>query len=353
MANPTLIDWNLIEQTGLLKIFKAYTKKYSSNKKEDLAVQMKILLRLNDEADAIGRFNWKEIAKGIAMTSDEIERLLYFRGQLILWYYSNNDKFMITPFSGSGINFNGKFSKARPVPISLNNEVNNYDEQSKALDRELTILYEIPSEKELKTLDINKVCVIIRDYPCQLNNTTIISRAVINDPLLEIESEIFPTSRTARFLSTGVKGLRINDESEATNVEDANRKLENAVLSGEPYIPITGKAEFQDLQAGQATKGEDYMLALQTLENFRLSTYGIENGGLFNKKAHELESEESINAGPVEGRLERAYNCREDAMKIARAVFGINMRCEIAVKSTKETTKNEGENEHETDDSER
>ena len=146
--------------------------------------------------------------------------------------------------------------------------------------------------------------------------------------------------------------MRINDESEVQNVIDANSKLEDAVMSGDPYVPITGKADFQDLQGGQATKGEDYMLALQTLENFRLSTYGIENGGLFNKKAHELESEEAINAGPVQGRLERALNCREDPMEIARAVFKIKMRCEIAQSGTKEEQEGEN-NDEDNDDSER
>lgn len=349
MGKPIMIDTSLIEKTGLLNLFKAYLKGSKGNSKSNLMEEMRILLRLNDESDAIGRFNWIDIAEGIEMTSDDIERLLYFRGQLIFFYNANNSKYMITPFAGSGIKFNGKFSKATPVPIALESEVDNYEAQKQLLeDIELTILYEIPSAEELEKIGgKEKCCVIIRDYPPQLNSNNIIARYTINDPLLTIEAEIFPTARTARFLATGVKGLRINDESEVDNVNDANSKLEDAVLSGDAYIPITGKADFQDLQTGQATKGEDYMLALQTLENFRLSTYGIENGGLFNKKAHELESEESINAGPVEGRLVRSLNCREDAMKIARAVFGIKMRCVISQEAQKENEPEKEEEEHE------
>lgn len=355
MGKPVMIDTSLIEKTGLLNLFKAYLKGSKGNSKSNLMEEMRILLRLNDESDAIGRFNWLDIAEGIEMTSDDIERLLYFRGQLIFFYNENDNKYMITPFAGSGIKFNGKFSKATPVPIALENEVDNYAEQKKLLgNTSLTILYEIPTEKELAELGgKEKCCVIIRDYPPQLNSNSIIARYTINDPLLTIEAEIFPTARTARFLATGVKGLRINDESEVDNVNDANGKLEDAVLSGDAYIPITGKADFQDLQTGQATKGEDYMLALQTLENFRLSTYGIENGGLFNKKAHELESEESINAGPVEGRLVRSLNCREDAMKIARAVFGIKMRCVLSQEVQKANEPEQEEEEEHEYDSER
>ena len=42
-------------------------------------------------------------------------------------------------------------------------------------------------------------------------------------------------------------------------------------------------------------KIEEYMLAMQSLDNLRLSGYGIDNGGLFEKKAHELQTEADIN----------------------------------------------------------
>ena len=94
--------------------------------------------------------------------------------------------------------------------------------------------------------------------------------------------------------NTGISGIRVQSGDESQNVEDANAAVEIAAKTGRPYIPVVGSVDFQDFGSQPGIKtAQEYMLALQSLDNFRLSAYGIENGGPFEKKAHELEEDQA------------------------------------------------------------
>ena len=86
----------------------------------------------------------------------------------------------------------------------------------------------------------------------------------------------------------------------------------------------------QELTDGATLKAEEYMLALQSLDNFRLSTYGIDNGGLFEKKAHELQSEADINGGPVGLVLQDGLSIRQNFCNIVNNIWGTSIWCEPA-----------------------
>jgi hypothetical protein len=126
--------------------------------------------------------------------------------------------------------------------------------------------------------------------------------------------------RTSLLASTGVKGVRVNDADQAEAVADGNRGLESGALTGQPFVPIVGSIEFQELTNGPTNKSEEYMLAMQSLDNLRLSGYGIDNGGLFEKKAHELQSEADINGGPVGLVLQDGLSIRQNFCNIVNSI---------------------------------
>lgn len=136
--------------------------------------------------------------------------------------------------------------------------------------------------------------------------------------------------RTSLISSTGINGIRVNDADQQQNVMDAGRSVEHAALTGNPWVPIVGNIEFQELTNGQLGKSEEYMLALQSLDNLRLSGYGIDNGGLFQKKAHELQSEADLNGGPVGLVLQDGSSIRQNFCNIVNSIWGIGMWCEPA-----------------------
>lgn len=124
--------------------------------------------------------------------------------------------------------------------------------------------------------------------------------------------------------------MRVNTQDESSNVVAANRSVDTAALNGQRYIPVVGNLEFQDLAGGDVAKAEEFLLALQSLDNFRLSLYGLDNGGLFQKKSHMLEAEQTMNAAHAKSPLDDGLMIRQHMCDIANAIWGIGISCEVS-----------------------
>ena len=95
-------------------------------------------------------------------------------------------------------------------------------------------------------------------------------------------------------------------------------------------MPIIGSLEFQELTNQSPELAEQFMVAMQSLDNLRLSTYGIDNGGLFEKKSHMLQSEMNLNGGPVGLVLEDGLALRQNFCMICNSIWDLGMWCEPA-----------------------
>lgn len=281
-----------------------------------------------DEQDAVTRYTWYNLPCNI--TSQELERLLYYKGQLAFFYVEQLDQFFFMPYALDGtIDFYGRFNRIHPVPMAegqTNEEKALYKSQMEILSKlKMNVLYDIPIEP----VDPFTSCVLLHDYTKQMSQT-VISRQVLNDPLLEIMAECMPLMRTALFNSSGVLAMRVNSQDEQSNVNAANRAIDSAVLNGQRYIPVLGNIDFQELAGGETAKAEEFLMAMQSLDNFRLSTHGLDSGGIFQKKAHMLESENQMNGGHARSALDDGLMIRQHMCDIANAVWGIGMSCEIS-----------------------
>ena len=67
---------------------------------------------------------------------------------------------------------------------------------------------------------------------------------------------------------------------------------------------------------------------MQSLDNLRLSLLGIENNGVFEKKAHELQTEANINGGPVGLVLQDGLSIRQNFCNIVNSIWGLGLWCE-------------------------
>jgi len=303
-------------------------KKFSSLlgiSKTDLLVGLRVL----DEQNAVNRGRWYNLPDGIS--SQELERLLYYKGQLCFFYYKPLKKFYFMPYALDGtIDFYRRFNTIHPIPFSDGTEKdeksNRYKKQLALLtDIKLNVVYDVISEEDKITEDLLfNSCVLLHDYTKQLSET-IIPRQQIQEPLLNVMSEIIPLMRTSLFSGSGTRAMRVQDADQADSVKDASDQFKAAALAGEQYIPVVGAIDFQDLQNSGFTKPQDYMLALQSLDNFRLSLYGIENGGLFEKKAHELEAEAAINGGPVGLVMQDYVSIRQRFCNIVNSIWGLGI----------------------------
>ena len=248
-----------------------------------------------------------------------------------MFYFKELDKFFVMPFALDGtIDFYGRFNTIHPVPMAEGNtdeEKAQYKNQAAILSQlKLKVLYDVPEEP---LDDPSQYCVIIRDY-CQQLSQTIIPRQIVQDGLLDVMADCIPFMRTTLLNSTGVQGMRVGSEDEQSNVQAANMSVDRAALNGEKWIPVVGQLDFQDLTGGQVSRGEEYLMAMQSLDNFRLSTYGLENGGLFEKKQYQNNAQTMLNgSGQVGNPLQDSLSYRQRSCDIANAIWGVGMACEV------------------------
>ena len=298
----------------------------SSNwRKESVRKQLRIL----DEQDAVNRYKWYNLP--CDLSSQELERLIYYRGQLCFFYVPELEQFIFSPYALEGtIDYYGRYNTVHPVPWAEGME----DEKKAPLsaylaNKKLDVLYGVPTDDK-KAIEWTqkfvegRACVLVHDYTKQLSQS-VISRQILQDPLLDIMSDCIPFMRTCLLAGTGVKGMRITNEADYPNVLDANAALEKAALEGDLNIPIIGSVEFQELTNGQVLKAEEFLLAMQGLDNYRLSLYGLENGGLFQKKSHMLEAEQSMNAGKAAIPLNDGLTIRQNFADIVNSITGLGI----------------------------
>lgn len=326
-----LIAAGIDPTTGLPK---KVTGSAPCNLKENIKRQMRII----DEQDAVNRYTWYNLPDGL--NGQMLERMLYYKGQLCFFYFEEMDKFYFMPYAlDGGIDFYGRYIGVHPIPFSGGTT----DEEKAHAAKQMTVLsakklkptYDVLLSEELIEEGMKALttrCVLLKDYTEQLAQT-ITPRQILNDSILDVEAECIPFMRTALIRSTGVKGMRVGNPDEYQNVSAANDSMLDAALTGKVNIPILGQVDFQELNDGTVGKADEFMMALQSLDNFRLSTYGLDNGGLFQKKQHMLQSEQEMNAaggGSVGLIMQDGLSIRQRFCDIVNSIWGIGIWCDVS-----------------------
>lgn len=290
---------------------------------------IKKAMRIIDEQDAVNRYTWYNLPNNLS--SQELERLIYYKGQLAFFYMKDLDQFFFMPYALDGtIDFYGRFNTIHPVPMTsgtTDEEKKQAKTQAEYLSKlKLKCVYGIKMPYDLKIEDLYDSAVLLYDYTKQLSET-LISRQIINDPIIDIMAEILPYLRTSLLTGTGITGVRVNDADQSKSVMDGAKGMRDAAQSGKPWIPLVGNLEFQQLSGGSLIKAQDYLLALQSLDNLRLSTYGLENGGLFEKKAHMLESEQQMNSSNIGLVYQDGLAIRQNFCNIVNSIWNLGIWC--------------------------
>lgn len=282
----TLTPKELYEQAGIA------TSNKCVDRGPDLKGDIKRSLRIVDEQDAVNRFVWHNLPQGL--NGQLLERIIYYKGQGAIFYLESLDQFFFLPFALDGtIDVYGRFTGITPLPF---NGTTRADGKEKAWIEGLTLepAYDIILPEDLTYNDLTKKCVILQDYTPQISQT-IIPRSTIQDSLIDTMASCVPFMRTALKSATGVAGMRVATEDEYSNVLAASIAHERAALNGDKWVPIVGQIDFQDLSTSNVGKAEDFLVAMQSLDNLRLSLHGLDNGGLFQKRSHMLEAEQAAN----------------------------------------------------------
>lgn len=311
--------------------------KVTSSSPCNLKDNIKRIIRIQDEQDAVNRYTWYNLPDGL--NGQMLERMLYYKGQLCFFYNETLDEFYLMPYAlDGGIDFYGRFKGVHPVPFANGTS----DDEKVAIAKQQALLstiklkptYEVLTPEELFEEGVEALfnrCVLLKDYTEQYSQT-IVPRQIINEGIIDVEAECIPFMRTALLRATGVKGMRVGNQDEESNVQAANNSMLDAALSGKVNIPIIGSVDFQELNDGQVGKSEEFMMALQSLDNFRLSTYGLENGGIFQKRERKLVSEQEMNAGggSIGLIMQDGLSIRQRFCDIVNSIWGLGIWCDVS-----------------------
>lgn len=322
----TIISAGMDPKTGLpLSI--------SSLSGDELKPNIKKLLRIRDEQDAINRFVWFNLPDGLS--GQLLERILYYRGQGAFFFMETTGEFYFLPYALNGtIDCYGRFTGITPLIFNGKSEVEGEDKKKMHFIQDMVKkpIYEAIDAYEMDDKDFVSAftdgCVLLSDYSNQISQVNI-SRQILMDPLLDVMSDIIPFCRTSLLNSTGVKGIRVDTEDEASNVQAASASIDHAARTGRKYIPIVGHVDFQDLTDGShGADPEAFLLTLQSLDNFRLGMYGIENSGVFNRKGTTLQSQQDLNAGSTSLAMQDSLTIRQRFCDIVNSIWGLGISCE-------------------------
>lgn len=319
--NAKLPDLDTLIQAGIDPKTKLPLKAVSSMPC-GLKENIRAIISKNDEQIAINSFKWYGLPNGL--TGNLIERILYYKGQGMLFYMPADEKFYFLPYALDGeIDVYGRFTGVTPVPYKGTPGTTDKDGDIKPWIKGLR---RIPVyDFQLEPIDINKYensCVLLFDRSQDVSET-VIPRSTTNMSLIDVEAELIPMLRTALSNSTGVQGVRVNSSDEAWTVNEASKMSNIASLTGLKWLPMNGKLDFQDLTPGQVAKAEEFLLAMESIDNFRLGIHGLENGGLFQKKAHMLQAEQQANTGSTGLVMNDKLWQRQNFCNIVNSLWGI------------------------------
>lgn len=328
--NATLPDWRTFLEAGIDPKTRMPIKFGAPdfNLKDDIRRSIEII----DTQDYVNRGVWYNLPRGI--DSQELERMMYLKGQLAFFYVKEDEKFYFMPFAlDGGLDFYQRFKRIHPVPLNDSTPTDTEEDrkaysQLKSLLAEMkrTCIYDVLSEDDIinDDIDIENCCVILRDYTPRYSQYCV-PRIILQRPLIEQEADFFCYTRTAGLIALGIKGMRVNDGDQEGEVNKASEKYKDMALRGIPWIAITSTVEFQDLATSTGIKPDDFLMILQSFDNLRLRALGIDNGGLFQKRAQELEQQAQINGGPIGLEAQDYVTKRQQFCLVANALFGTSM----------------------------
>ena len=292
----------------------------------DIAENARRAFRIMDEQNAVNRFTWMNLPDGL--DGKLLERIIYYKGQGAFFYWEELQQFFFLPFTlAAGLDLYGRYKSIKPIPF-----MGSLDDKGAS---DLGISYEVQYGIQLQaqnSADLKGKAVLLRDYTQQLSQT-ILPRAMLQEWVLQNMGELVAFLRTRLIKGTGIDGLKCNSADQVGEVKELARGMIDAALRGEPFMGISGSKidlDSLDKSGGSEMRAEDYLIALQALDNIRLGFYGLDNGGIFEKKAHITNQELAMNSGSVGLVLEDSLSNRKEFCDIVNSIWGLGIDVEVS-----------------------
>lgn len=330
---PRLPDIDTLLATQMMQCDKK-AKDQGLKLTESLFVSVLAQLRIMDEQDAINRFKWYGLYDGL--DAHLMERIMYYRYQGAGFFMEPlNNKFFFLPYAlnsqnskNRGIDVYGRYEAIKPLPFNGTSALEGDDKKVWIPGLTKNCFYDVQLPEEVTEETFLDGCVLLSDYSKQISQNGL-PRASLSEQILQAMARCICYMMTALKNSTGIEGMIVEDEDDEDNVFAASVAVDQAAISGLKWVAMIGKPTFSQLTNGPVAKVEEYLLCLQSLDNYRLSLHGLDNGGLFLKKSHLLEAEQAQQSGKKSAVIMDGWENRLKWCDIMNSIFGGSAYCEI------------------------
>lgn len=293
-----------------------------------LKTEIKKNLRILDEQQFIHRYKWYNLPPGLSQ--DIIERILYYRGTGVLFYSKELERFFFLPYTNSTeIDCYGRYKDAIPLPFTGASQAKDENGKLRVFlpGLKLQQKYDVAID-DVTIEDVTMSAIPLFDYTKQLSQV-IIPRQQLSEAILDMEADIPCYMKTALMNATGIEGVRTGSQDESADVFLCSMAIDRAAKNQQKFVPLVGNSmEFQELTSGEVAKTEEFALAMETLDNFRKTLLGLSNEGLFQTKAHELQSQFEMSAASASAAYQDGLYNRQTFCNIVNSFYPLGIWCD-------------------------
>lgn len=312
----TMIDSNMFKLAGIP--MGTFAKKYSNtiDQNGNIALpdiananlqyeQLYRIMALQDLKEYTQRFQWVNIPRGLNYSL--IERIIYYRFKGLLYYNDSPEKFQFLPFAlNNTIDEYGRFVNCNSLPfIGVSEDNSKSKKKINYVKQNIDIVYDdlIPTGQltDEDIIAIEKEWESGSDKGIILNDCTLglsqmqIPRWEFIAPILSSMATCMQIINTAMFAAADYNLVSAETEDDYDNLMIQLNSIKSRILQGHRFGGVYGQLKLESLRTTQASSLQDLWETFNSLDNFRKSTAGVANSGVFNKKERMLEQEQQLN----------------------------------------------------------
>lgn len=286
------------------------------------------IMKEQNRIEVLERYQWVNVPFGL--TADLIERVLFYRGKGVLYYNDKVEKFQFLPFALNGaIDEYGRYQKVNTLPftgVSLEEE-KKHKKELPTVYEDLEIVYDLPYDEEtLRGLYKKPVGVILNDSSIGISQQPIIRDNYVK-PILHLMATLIQIINTAMFGAADHSLIQVGSESELASLNSQINAINLDILNGKRFTGVVGELPITPLKSSSTANLEGLFNTFNSLNNLLKSISGVQNAGVFDKKAQLLQSEQALNGSNADDIYFNGLRMRQEACMLIQAYYGYPIWC--------------------------
>ena len=292
------------------------------------------IMRKQNMIETLERYQWINIPFGL--TQDLIERLLFFRGKAVFYFNDKVGKFQFLPFAlNKTIDEYGRYTRCNTLPFTgvdddqdKKSKKNKNDTQN-LIYQDLELVYDLPYNEEMmnKVKNGNVVGIVLNDSSLEISQQPIIRNNYVR-PILHLMATLMQIINTAMFGCADHNLVSVSNQAELESINDQIEGINQDILRGKRFTAVVGAVPIQTLKTNNTANLEGLFNTFNSLNNFLKQITGVANAGVFDKKAHLLQSEQELNGSNADDIYYNGLRLRQEFCLMVQAYYNYPIWCE-------------------------